>query len=48
MPWGAVVRDFHKIEEMSFDVMDRHLLRGEDLESAARDVARAIDEAMAR
>ena len=48
MPWGAIVRDFHGIEEMSFDVMDRHLLRGEELATAARDVARAIDAAMAR
>jgi len=48
MPWGAVVRDFHKVEELSFDVMDRHLLRGEDLGSAAREVAREIDAALAR
>ena len=48
MPWGAIVRDFHRIEEISFDVMDRHLLRGEGLATAARDVARSIDAAMAR
>jgi multiple sugar transport system substrate-binding protein len=48
MPWGAVVKDFHEIEQMSFDVMDRHLLRGEDLAAAAADVARAIDAARAQ
>lgn len=46
--WGARVMDFHEIEEMSFDVMDRHLLRGEGLQAAATDVARRIDEARAR
>ncbi len=42
-PWGAVVRDFHEIEEMSFDIMDRVLLRGDTPRAAATDVARAID-----
>jgi len=48
MPWGAVVRDFHRIEQMSLDLMDRVLLRGEEPAAAAREVARAIDEAIAR
>jgi multiple sugar transport system substrate-binding protein len=48
MPWGAVVMDFHEIEEMSNDIMDRHLLRGDDLETAAAEVAAAIDQVIAR
>ena len=27
LPWGAIVSDFHEIEELTFDIMDRHLLR---------------------
>ncbi len=41
--WGAYVLDFHEIEELSFDIMDRHLLQGDDLEVAAAEVAREID-----
>jgi hypothetical protein len=48
MPWGAVVMDFHEIEEMSNDIMDRHLLRGDDLKTAAAEVAAAIDQVIAR
>ncbi|OGU03609.1 MAG: hypothetical protein A2W29_03620 [Gemmatimonadetes bacterium RBG_16_66_8] len=48
MPWGAVVMDFHEIEELSFDIMDRHLLRGESLHAAARDVAAQIDRVIER
>jgi ABC-type glycerol-3-phosphate transport system substrate-binding protein len=47
-PWGATVPDFHEIEEMSFDIMDRILLRGESPAAAARDVARRIDRVIAR
>jgi hypothetical protein len=47
-PWGAVVLDFHEIEELSFDIMDRHLLRGDDLTAAAAAVAREIDRLRAR
>lgn len=47
-PWGATVPDFHEIEEMSFDIMDRVLLRGEPAAVAARDVARRIDRVIAR
>lgn len=47
-PWGASVMDFHEIEELSFEIMDRHLLRGEDLASAAADVAREIDRVRSR
>lgn len=42
-PWGAQVLDFHEIEDLSFDIMDRHLLRGDDLHTAASEVARDID-----
>lgn len=42
--WGARVRDFYEIEELTFQVMDRHLLRGDDLGQAATEVAAAIDE----
>jgi multiple sugar transport system substrate-binding protein len=48
VPWGAVVMDFHEIEELSFDIMDRHLLQGDDLDAAATDVAREIDRVRAR
>lgn len=48
MPWGAVVMDFHRIERSAFEIMDRRLLRGDDVQRAASDVARAIDRVMAR
>jgi len=47
-PWGATVVDFYEVEQLSFDIMDRVLLRGEPAAEAARAVARQIDEAMAR
>jgi multiple sugar transport system substrate-binding protein len=47
-PWGATVVDFFEIEDLSFDIMDRVLLRGEPAADAARAVARRIDRAMAR
>jgi multiple sugar transport system substrate-binding protein len=47
-PWGATVVDFHEIEELSFDIMDRHLLRGEPLLETAAEIARRIDEVIAR
>ncbi len=47
-PWGARVMDFHEIEEMSLDIMDRHLLRGDPVRAAAAEVARAIDRVIAR
>lgn len=48
MTWGALVRDFHEVEEAIFDIMDRHLLRGEPLDEAASDVARRVDALLAR
>jgi multiple sugar transport system substrate-binding protein len=48
MTWGARVRDFHEVERLVFEVMDRHLLRGEPLERAAADVARRVDEVLSR
>lgn len=48
MPWGAVVMDFHRIERLSFDILDRALLRGESVQSAATDIAAEIDRVMAR
>lgn len=48
VPWGATVLDFHEIEEMSFDIMDRHLLNGDSLQVAASEIARAIDRVIAR
>ncbi|MCH7875981.1 MAG: sugar ABC transporter substrate-binding protein [Gemmatimonadetes bacterium] len=47
-PWGARVMDFHEIEEMSLDIMDRHLLRGDPVRAAAAEVAQAIDRVIAR
>lgn len=46
--WGAFVMDFHEIEELSVDIMDRHLLNGDDLQVAATDVARGIDRVRSR
>jgi multiple sugar transport system substrate-binding protein len=46
--WGATVRDFYEIEELSVDIMDRRILRGDSLDVAAAQVARRIDEAIAR
>lgn len=40
--------DFHRIERSAFEIMDRRLLRGDDVQRAASDVARAIDRVMAR
>jgi multiple sugar transport system substrate-binding protein len=48
MPWGAVVRDFHEVERLALDVMDRHLLRGDALDVAASEVAVQIDAVLAR
>ena len=48
MPWGSVVMGFHEVERLSRDIMDRHLLNGEDLAQAAADVARTIDERRSR
>lgn len=42
--WGARVRDFYELEELTFQVMDRHLLRGDALAATATEVAAAIDE----
>ncbi len=47
-PWGAVVTDFHEIEELSFDIMDRHLLQDDDLRVAAAEVASEIDRVRSR
>jgi multiple sugar transport system substrate-binding protein len=47
-PWGAMVMDFFEIEELSFDIMDRRLLNGEDLQVAASEVAREIDRVRSR
>jgi len=41
--WGARVRDFYEVEELTFQIMDRHLLRGDALGPAATEVAAAID-----
>lgn len=46
--WGARVRDFYEVEELAFRVMDRHLLRGDDLGTAAAEVAARVDEVLAR
>ncbi|UCD23153.1 MAG: sugar ABC transporter substrate-binding protein [Gemmatimonadota bacterium] len=48
LPWGALVKDFYEIEELAFDIMDRHLLRGEDLAATAASVASEIDRMRAR
>jgi len=46
--WGARVRDFYEVEELTFQIMDRHLLRGDPLEETATEVAREVDRVLAR
>ncbi len=46
--WGARVRDFYEIEELTFQIMDRHLLRGDPLEETAKQVAAEVDRVLAR
>lgn len=48
MTWGARVRDFHEVEDLAFHIMDRRLLRGEDLATTATEVAREIDGVVGR
>ena len=48
MTWGAHVRDFSRIEALAVEIMDRRLLNGEPLERSAADVARRVDEVLAR
>ena len=48
MTWGAYLQDFSRIETLAVEIMDRRLLTGEPLETSAGDVARRIDEALAR
>ncbi len=48
MTWGAQVRDFSRIEALAVEIMDRRLLNGEPLERSAADVARRVDEVLAR
>ncbi|MFN8061653.1 MAG: sugar ABC transporter substrate-binding protein [Vicinamibacterales bacterium] len=48
MPWGAVVMDFHRVERLSFDIMDRRLIEGTDVQISAREVARAVDDGWPR
>ncbi len=46
--WGATVRDFSRVERLALEIMDRRLLRGEPLEISAAEVARRVDEVLAR
>ncbi|MDE2784359.1 MAG: extracellular solute-binding protein [Gemmatimonadota bacterium] len=46
--WGAYVRDFSRIEALAVEIMDRRLLTGEPLASSAADIARRVDEVLAR
>ncbi len=48
MTWGAYVRDFSRVEALAVEIMDRRLLKGEPLEVSAADVARRVDEVLAR
>lgn len=48
MTWGATVRDFSRVEALAVEIMDRRLLTGEPLAAAAADVARRVDEVLAR
>lgn len=46
--WGARVRDFYEVEELTFRIMDRHLLRGDSLAAVAREVAAEVDRLLGR
>jgi len=46
--WGARVRDFYEIEELTFQVMDRNLVRGEALDVTASEAAAAVDRVLGR
>lgn len=46
--WGARVRDFYEVEELTFQIMDRHLLRGEPLDATAHEVALSVDRVLSR
>ena len=46
--WGAYVRDFSRVEALAVEIMDRRLLNGEALAASASDVARRVDEVLAR
>jgi len=48
LPWGAMVMDFHRVERLAVDIMDRRLLHGEDVETAAREIAVRLDRELAR
>ena len=47
-PWGTRVARFREVEAILPDIIDRVVIRGEPVERAARDVARRIDEILAR
>ncbi len=46
--WGARVRNFYEVEELAFRIMDRHLLRGDSLSRAAREIAEEVDRVLGR
>ena len=48
MTWGAYLRDFSRVEALAVEIMDRRLLNGEPLAESAADVARRVDEVLAR
>lgn len=48
MTWGAYLQDFSRIEALAVEIMDRRLLTGEALALSAGDVARRVDEVLAR
>ncbi len=48
MTWGATVPDFSRIEVLAVEIMDRRLLHGEPLAVSASEVARRVDEVLAR
>ena len=42
-PWGSIIPKFTTVEDIIPEIFDRVLLNGEDVESAASDLARRID-----
>jgi ABC-type glycerol-3-phosphate transport system substrate-binding protein len=47
MPWGARIERWREVEAILPDILDRVVLRGEDVATVLRDVARQVDAVLA-
>ena len=48
MPWGARIAKWREVEAILPDIMDRVILRGEDVAAVLHDVARQVDAVLAQ